>query len=433
MSLIDTIAKWLKRFQPGAEETTAQNVLPSSLMPAAYNFLEAERERLETIKFVRQMYKVDPRIRRIIRTLAHDMVHGGFTIQVKNHAPAQHVADDLIKRLNLEARLPEWVKLTLRDGDSFLEPAVDGDRQISTVTRKPTLGMRRNSDMFDQFTDPTKAFWWAGEMYWGMEAPKDAVWFAQWQIVHARWDHDEDNRYGVPLFGSATSAYKRTNEGETDMAIRRKTRAGMKYLHVVEGADGPGLESYKELNQAALDNPFAASADFFTNKPGSITAIQGDDKLSNIEDVMHHVRTLFAATPLPMSLISYGQDLNRDVLEKQELQYRRELDPLTKWVEDEIVLPLLNLQWLLAGILPEGLDYAIKWANKDPISATDIRDIADAALRLRAIGFDDQTILSILQQFMTGIDLTLTDLQLSDTERVALDAELAAAGPAQGM
>jgi len=33
-----------------------------------------------------------------------------------------------------------------------------------------------------------------------------ATWLADWQVIHARWDHDEGNRYGQPLFASARTA-----------------------------------------------------------------------------------------------------------------------------------------------------------------------------------------------------------------------------------
>jgi hypothetical protein len=270
-------------------------------------------------------------------------------------------------------------------------------------------------------------------MFGMLEAPRDAVWFADWQMIHARWDHDDDSRYGQPLFASATGPFKRMTAGEVDIAIRRKTRAGMKYVHVLEGADTSALTKYKELNKDALNDPFAAVADFFMNKAGGITAVQGDARLQEIGDVVHQIRSWWTASPVPMSLVGYGQDLNRDVLEKQKEQYDEELDPIAQWVEDEILAPLLEREWLLAGILPDGLVYEIEWVSKQKLSAATLRDVADAALRLKALGMQQDAVVSILTRFLPGVDLAaMMDAndggQRSDAGRIAQGADMFGSG-----
>ncbi len=404
MSLIDRIASIFK--PKSAAPTTADETGAAPSAPTANALMDrfaAETTRAQIVEQCRKMYREDPRVRRITATVARDAVKGGFTVSTKD-ARAQESAERLSKRLKLGQRLDDWTRLALRDGDTLLEIGVDAQRQIAVVTRKPTLKMRRHSNKADRFDDPARAFWYADQS-WEVEPGPQTLWFAEWQIVHARWDHDEDSRYGSPLFASATSPYKRMREGETDIAVRRKTRAGVKYLHVVEGADQNGLNDYKEMNKAALDNPFAAIADFFTNKPGAIQAVQGDMTLASIEDVVHHIRTFWTASPAPMSLLGYGQDLNRDVLEAQGQQYIEELGSITEWVETELVIPLLERQWLLDGILPEGLEYEVEWQTKAKLSAADLLAVAQAALTLRTLGFGPEAIISILQRFLPGIDV----------------------------
>ncbi len=405
MSLLDRITALFKP-KAAAPTTADRGTAPA---PASSNYgalaeqFKAETGRAQLVAQCRQMYQEDTRVRRILGTLARDAVKGGFTVKVRD-ARAQESADRLIQRLQLSTRLDDWARLTFRDGDSFLELGVDEGRQIALVTRKPTLKMRRASNDADRFADPAHAFWY-GENSWDMAPTPQTIWFAEWQIVHARWDHDEGSRYGSPLFASAASPYKRMREGELDIAVRRKTRAGMKYLHIVEGADADGLNNYKETNKAALDNPFAAVADFFTNKAGSISSVQGDMTLGNIDDVVHHIRTFWVASPVPMSLVGYGQDLNRDVLDKQKEQYDEELSPITEWIETDIVKPVLERQWLLDGIVPEGLGYEIEWQPKTKLSSQDLLNVSQAALTLRTLGFGDEAILSILQRFLPGIDV----------------------------
>lgn len=418
MGLIQRFAALFRQRQIEPDATTIDEMGVPARPSTLPDLFRAERDRVDIVRKCREMYRTDMRVRRIVGTLARDAV-GEFVIK-SDVAQAVEVAHRMVERVQLINHLDDYMRLTLRDGDSFLEVGVNARGEIATLTRKPTLEMRRASDEFDRFADPTRAFWWGDAAWWGIEAPADAVWFAEWQIIHARWDHDEGSRYGAPLFASATAAFKRMSEGETDIAVRRKTRAGMKYLHVVEGASEAELEEYKERNQEALSNPFAAVADFYTNKAGSITAIQGDANMQQIADVMHHIRTFWTASPVPMSLIGYGQDLNRDVLDKQKEQYDEELRVITRWVEDEIVRPLIDRQLLLAGILPETAAYQIVWSSKRVVTPAMLRDAADAALRLRTLGFTDDLVLQVLAPFLPGIDLSTIMLEAGgDAGRVA--------------
>lgn len=410
MGLIDRIAARLRGTPMASAEpirtTTQEMPRPVSPVNVGARF-GAASDRSTIVREARKMYREDPRAKEIIKTVARDAVKGGFAVKVKGNPRAEEIAKDLVKRLALKQRLDDWARLTFRDGDSFLELGVDEAGLIAIVTRKPTLEIHRASDDADQFPDPARAFWWNADAYasFADEPPNDAVWFAQWQIIHARWEHDEGSRYGTPMFAVATKPFKRMEQGELDMAVRRKTRAGMKFLHVVEGASEPELEAYKERNREALDDPFAAVADFFTNRAGGISSIQGDANLNQYDDVQHHIRTFFLASPVPMSLLGYGQDLNRDVLQEQKEQYDEALEQITEWVEAQMVTPILHLQWLLQGIYPESLDYEIVWKARREPTAQDISAAADAALKLRTLGLDETTVLSIIAPFIPNVDL----------------------------
>ncbi|MCX6786836.1 MAG: hypothetical protein NTU85_03445 [Candidatus Kaiserbacteria bacterium] len=392
--------------------------------------LRAARDRRAIVLACREMYEGDTRAEGVIRTLARDIVRGGCGVEVTGvkgqesgvrsqesgvrsqgaggqARRAQEVADALLLRLDLNQRLDDWVRLTLRDGDSFLELSVDEGLEIAAVTRKPTLEVRRASNEWDRFGDPARAFWQGDDWWPGGPAPVDAVWFAEWQMIHGRWGHDEGSRYGRPLFGSATAAFKRIKEGETDIAVRRKTRAGLKYVHKFpDGTDRSVIEEYKQLNRDSLENPTAAIADFFGSV--AVDVVQGDAQLSEIGDVLHHIRTWWLASPAPMSLLGYGQDLNRDVLEKQEEQYQRALEGLTAWPETEFVKPLLERQWLLAGIWPAGLVYTIKWQAKQPLTAANVQKAADAGLKLKAIGWPDELVARVLGMLLPGVDVIMS-------------------------
>ena len=151
-------------------------------------------------------------------------------IEVEDKKAAQ-IAEELRERLDLDTKLADWCRLTFRDGDSFLELGVNEERDIVEITRKPTLRIRRNSNNdTDKFDVPEHAYWLSD--YQGQTQPHaQTVWFADWQIVHVRWDHDEEERYGNPLMSSGQKHFKRFDKGELNVAVRRATRSGRRYLH----------------------------------------------------------------------------------------------------------------------------------------------------------------------------------------------------------
>jgi hypothetical protein len=418
-SLIDRFTALFRRSEPETA-TTADERVPSRAPSDALARFKTESGRKSVVQDCRRMYDEDPRAKGVIHTLARDVTMGGFQVQVTggiNRERAQRVADDLLSRLDLVSRLDDWLRLTLRDGDTFLEIGVDEEGLIRNVTRKPTLQTRRNSDPFDRFADPARAYWLADEVWLGHEPPDNVLWFASWQIIHARWDHDEGHRYGRPLFAAARKAFKRLEEGELDVAVRRKTRAGMKYVHVLEGASEADLERYKEMNKAALDNPFAAVADFFMNKAGGINVVQGDAQLGDIVDVQHHIDTWSTASPLPLELLGYGRNLNRDVLDDKKKQYDETLEVVKAWAISEVLRPLVTRQWLLQGIWPDGLDYTIVPAQKREITPQDLNALADALVKLKASGmFSPQLLVEIVTAIVPWLDATQL---LRAAERVA--------------
>ena len=422
MSLFDRITALFKRAAPTpSKDLTGLSQLGRSSRAGASAYLEqfrAETDRANSVKQCRAMYATDPRANGVIGALARDAISGGFVVQCPTHPQAEELAAALVERLALPTRLDDWVRLTLVDGDSFIEVAIDAALQIVNATRKPTLLTRRHSNSADQFDNPARAFWYADETYITDPNTASVTWFAEWQIIHARWAHNEGSRYGTPLFASALNAWQRIQAGELDIAVRRKTRAGMKYLHVVEGANKDELDEYKENNKDALDNPFAAVADFFSSKPGTVTAIGGDASLGAIDDVLHHIRTWWLASPVPMSLLGYGQDLNRDVLDKQKEQYDEMLNQVKHWVGEELIKPLLYREWLLHGIVPEGLPYQIAWKSKTRLTPEALMALANAALSLRTLGLDNVALKAVLVKYLPDVEVGEL-LAMSPSEQIA--------------
>ena len=439
------IDRFQNLFRPRAEQVApVTNPLPPARPSALGKLLATERDRRSVVADCRAMYEQDPRAHGVIATLASDAVRGGFDLVVEGPRAeeAKRIAEEMLERVDFWKQIETWARLTLRDGDTFLELGAAANGDLVQVTRKPTLEMYRLSDEFDTFVDPTRAYCWTDQLWgaWSVEQgiPPGAVTFAEWQVIHARWDHDEGSRYGRPLFAAARSQYKRMTEGEFDVAIRRKTRAGMKYLHALKDASDAEMEAYRLRNQDAINDPFAAVADFFSNRDATIQAIQGDANLSDIEDVLHHIRTWWIVSPVPMSLLGYGQDLNRDVLDEQKQQYDLAKEKTAEWVTEQIVAQLIETQWLLKGIWPAALTWSAEWMGKDPMNAASLAELGKALATLRTTGLlTDETLLRMFSRFVPGFDMeaelkALQGQMADEMARVAASAAEVARGEGQG-
>ena len=153
-NLIDRFtALWRNRNQTPEAVIGAQPANPQAVGAVTFT---TQRDRRNRVTDCRDMAAEDPRAKQSTATLARDATKGGFTTQVSGPraAQAQAAADALLARLDIFTRLDDWARLTLRDGDTFLELGVAANGEIVQVTRKPTLEMYRFSDDYDRLIRP---------------------------------------------------------------------------------------------------------------------------------------------------------------------------------------------------------------------------------------------------------------------------------------
>lgn len=428
MALLDTIINFFRKREPQVEPDTTIGAreLPTGVTGWTNQF-QADRLRREQVLTSRDMWRTDGRVKKILREMGLDALRGGFTLSVKNNDEAQEVGEALFKRLNLEKTGDTHIWMAARDGDLFLELGVDQDRLIRQLSVKPALQMHRNSDEWDGFESPLRAFWYYPEqvVYYSQEAPEDAVWWPVWLIVHARWEHEPNQRYGTPLFGASTGAYKKSNQGEVDMAVTRKTRSGTILVHSLKGATPTELDAYMEKNKSSIDSPFAAVREFFSNADTALSVVQGDTRLGEFSDVTHHLQTWLAASPYPYSLLGYGdQNLSERAIEEQIENYHQALIEITEWFDEQVLSVLLHRQWLLSGILPANVDYKINFTTKKTMTASSLLRAAEAFRSMHLSGlFSPEYLFDLASQFMPGLDPKL-EMERFLSRQAALPDEL---------
>lgn len=412
MAFWDRITAFFGKLKTNSENSFQGRVSEFSKHTELIDRFKVEQDRVSQIKESNKFYNEDDLAEGVVRAIASNATMGGFKLNCSDDR-AKVIIDDMLRRTKLQNKAFPYLRKGMLDGDLFAQIVVAPNGDIIKIKRMPALLMRRNSNDQDEFDDPMRAFYQVDPLegaYFALDpnrlSDRDATWFAEWQIVHARWDHDEGGRYGVPFLNSSRGSLKKIAEGALDMAVRRKTRAGMKYVHSLEDATEAELEAYKNRNKKALSNPFAAVIDFFSNKKVTISAIQGDANLSETKDIDFHVDRFFAGVPVPKALLGFEQSINRDVLEKQEVQYLRELENARSFTTG-FIREIVDLQLLLKGILPEQVNYNIIWADLWGDQKMDnLSKATDIIVKLQATGLlDDEDLLRVLGAFIVDINI----------------------------
>jgi len=375
---------------------------------------QVERTRQAIIKDCLEMYD-NGLSHVVIGTLARDIIDGGFEIVVTIPPKAdkkliaslqetQQIADNLIKDLDLISRMDDLARIALLYGDAFVEKGITADGSIAEISVKPAPFMYRNSDLFDHFENPDEAYYYSELGALG----GSRVYFSQWQIQHVRANHDEGNRYGTPEFAAARSAWKMFVDGLLNVALRRKHASNRTQLHVLEGADETAIEAYKENNRQALESPFAAVTDFFTNRVGGIVRLDGATDVGDTKDILLHLNHWFGHSAVPIEFIGkFGENANSlagEALAHKKEQYTETIQVYKQWLEKDAIKPLFEQAWLLKGKYPPNFEYKIKWLPKTTPNAADIEKAAKAVALLRATGLlPDESLVELLVSLLPGV------------------------------
>lgn len=187
--------------------------------------------------------------------------------------------------------------------------------------------------------------------------------FALWQLTLARFDPDSFDDLGAmgrPFLDATRATWRKLRMTEEDLVIRRRVRAPLRLSHVLEGADDETVKKYRANNEAEQGQ---ITTDFYSNRKGGVSAVQGDANLDQIGDVVHLLATFFAGSPLPKGLMGYTDGMARDILEDLKRDYYDEVD----LVQDTLAYAYdqgFRLELLLAGINPDDAGYWVKFAER---------------------------------------------------------------------
>lgn len=422
---------WLPEGASKSNPNDTGNVAKTSPILFEYDVFKINWQKIPTLMEIDEMLKSDTRLKRANHVFASTAVRRGFTVKITSEVSksiadqAQGIIDELIKRTQLNSKVTPWARSLLKDGELFLNPVIDATtKKITDIKNLPAITMQRNEDITGRFADLKDAFRQVDPV-----TREILTYFPLYSINHIRWDHESGQLYGNSQYLSCRATWRKLKKVEEELVVRRATRAAPKRFHQVGNKDNPGgweeVKAYKEMNK--LDNPKVALAitDYFGNGLTSVTDLNADAQLDHINDIVHLQEVHMIGTAVPLHIIGFGQNVNRDVVEDQKKQFEEDVQELRDLMEygDEGTYSgfrsIFDLALVLQGIDPAMIEYNFLWSDSNN---DNVNDKVDRVVKLRAAQ-PNPIISQELALDLLGKDLGLDTQEAIDTEKQNLQKE----------
>lgn len=355
---------------------------PVDQLKYAYRLMYVDPDLRQAILDVREMDRLDGRVRRIHSKIARDVVKGGLVMQqgIPNEK-LEREWDAFQRRLQLHRieKLKSDARGLVMEGNLPLQWVLDKEFNVVDAVRMPSETILPNIDMDGRFKDVQKAY-----IQFDVMTGTELASFPLWQLHHARFDpdnFDDMGSLGRPMLDATRTTWQKLKMTEEDLVIRRRMRAPLRMAHVLKGASEPEIEKYRA--QVEKDQTEGMTTDYYMNKEGGVSAVQGDSNLDQMADITHLLETFYAGGPAPKGLMGYTEGMARDILEDLKRDYFDEIDVLQD-TQSFAYEEGFRLQLLLKGINPDDEDFKVTFASRRTETMTQTVDIG---LKMKALGY----------------------------------------------
>ncbi len=297
---------------------------PENSTKYLYRMMWVDPDVRQAILDIREMDRLDGRVKRIHARIARDAVKGGLVLtQTKDSPNIRREWEAFVDRLQL--RNPQKLKSDARglamEGNLPLQWVLDDALNVVAAVRMPSETLLPNVGDDGRFKNAAEAYHQIDLTTGGKIAT-----FPMWQLSLCRLDpdsFDDQGALGRPFLDASREVWRKLRMTEEDLVIRRRHRAPLRLAHVLEGATSDDLDTYRAAVEAEKGE---ITTDFYMNRKGGVTAVQGDAALGEIGDVVHLLDTFFSGSPFPKGLMGYTDGMARDILEDLKRDYYEEVD-----------------------------------------------------------------------------------------------------------
>lgn len=383
---------WARVFPSAANPAGEQGGrLPSDdALQRLYSTLFIDYERRALVQLIREMDLKDGRVKSIHKKVARDVIRGGLVMQYNEKFSSETLRREwqaFHYRLNLcdAEKLKSDARGMAMEGNLPLQLVLGEARDVVAAIRMPSETMVPLVDLNGRYKDPAKA-WEQRDMMTGRPVAS----FSAWQLCNSRLDPDNFDDLGAmgrPWLDSCVKKWRQLDMAEDDLVIRRRMRAPLRLAHVLEGADTPIMDAYR---QDVENRKGDITTDYYLNRKGGVQAVQGDANMGEISDVVHLLDTFFAGSPAPKGLFGYADGLSRDILEDLKRDYYDEIDGLQDLIAESYEWAF-RIHLLFKGIDPGPDEIELRFAQRRTETAN---QVADLALKYMALGLPTDFIYS---------------------------------------
>lgn len=372
--------------RPGNEQ--GERLASDEAMKRLYTTMWVDHERRALVRSIRDMDLRDGRVKRIHSRLARDTIRGGLVLQVNEKASSETLKREwlsLMGRLQLDRteKLKSDGRGLVMEGNLPLQLVFSDAMDVVAAVRMPSDTMVPITDAGGRFKDPARAY----EQRDVMTGRTIGAWGA-WQMAMCRFDpdnFDDLGSMGRPFLDSCVETWQKLRMTEEDLVVRRRMRAPLRLAHVLEGSDEAGITAYRKEVEAGQGQ---VTTDYYLNRKGGVTAVQGDASLGDIGDVVHLLDTFFAGAPAPKGLFGYTDGMARDILEDLKRDYYDEVDAMQDTLAGGYELAF-RMHLLFKGIDPAPGEFTLRFAQRRTETPN---QVADLALKMMALGLPDDMI-----------------------------------------
>lgn len=375
------VAPLLPGESPARHTERGLRTTPEDQLELLYQRFEPSMAFRATVLEIRQMDRLDGRVKRIHGKTAREAAKGGLVLNISPKATRiLNLWNEYQRRLELDRRekLESDVRGLMMEGNLPMQWVVDTDSKVVVRgLRMPSETIKPRVNGAGQFESVTAAY-----EQWDWLTGKVIATFPLWQLMMVRLQPDNYDNWGSlgrPYLDATRPVWRQLQLTEKNLVVRRHVRAPMRFNHVLEGASDPELKKYETEHKAKIGQ---VTTDFYQNRKGGVTAIQGDANLEQIADVEYLLDTFFAGAPAPKGLFGYAGDLSRDILEDMKRDYFEEIDSLQDTASHIYELGF-RLDLLLHGINPDEEEMWVSYAERRTETPN---QRADLALKHQALG-----------------------------------------------
>lgn len=390
-SAMTRLAAMWREFYPAANHLqgeTGARLASDTAMDRMYRTMWLDTERRAMVQTIRDMDRRDGRVKAIHRKLAADCIRGGLVLQVSEKASSETLKREWLAmkgrmQLDMAEKLRSDARGFVMEGNLPLQLVLNERLEVVAGIRMPSDTILPITDSRGRFKNPAQA--------WEQRDVMTGTTLASWpayQMAVARLDpdnFDDLGSMGRPFLDACATVWRKLVMTEEDLVIRRRQRAPLRMSHVLEGADASELEAYRQRVEGEKNE---ISTDYYLNRRGAVTAVQGDATLGDIGDVTHLLDSFYAGSPAPKGLFGYTDGMARDILEDLKRSYYDEVDSLQDSMAAAYAVAF-RIHLLFKGIDPGTDEFTLRYAQRRTETPN---QVADLALKYMALGLPDDMV-----------------------------------------